>query len=297
MRLSRREWVVAGGAALLLPAARGGDPRAKFIAGIRKLEAGLGRGARIGVQLVDPVSGRNAGWRAAERFAMCSTFKLLLAGMVLWRADHGREQLARAVAIPASGILPNSPITGAHAGGALSVAALCEAAVTRSDNSAANLLLDTVGGPAGLTTFLRAAGDAVTRLDRAETDLNEATPGDPRDTTTPAAMLDTLRRLTFGSVLSAASRRQLIGWLQANTTGAEKLKKGLPAGWTIGDKTGAGDHNSNNEVALIWPAGRDPARPIFATVFVTGGSGDDALARNPVHAKIGAMIGELLGAG
>lgn len=297
MRLSRREWVVAGGAALLLPAARGGDPRATFIAGIRKLETGLGRGARIGVQLIDPVSGRNAGWRAAERFAMCSTFKLLLAGMVLWRIDQRREHPAREIAIPASGILPNSPVTAALAGGMLSVAALCEAAVTRSDNSAANLLLDTVGGPSGLTAFLRTTGDAVTRLDRIETDLNDATPGDPRDTTTPAAMLETLRRLTFGSVLSAASRRQLIAWLRANTTGTEKLKKGLPPGWTIGDKTGAGGHNSNNEVALIWPAGRDPARPVFAVVFITGGSGDDPLARNPVHATIGTMIGRLLGAG
>ncbi|MBN8807550.1 MAG: class A beta-lactamase [Sphingomonas sp.] len=297
MTISRREAVMAGGAALLLPAAtRGSDPRAKFIAGVRKLEAGLGRGARIGVQLIDPVSGRNASWRATERFPMCSTFKLLLAGQMLWRVDHGQEKLARELAVPAT-TLPNSPTTRAHAGGRLSIADLCKAAVTQSDNTAANLLLGTVGGPAGLTAFLRTTGDRVTRLDRTEPSLNEATPGDPRDTTTPGAMLETLRRLTYGAVLSAASRQQLVAWLRANTTGGERLAKGLPAGWAIGDKTGTGTHMSNNDVALIWPAGRATERPIFATVLLTGGAGDDALARNPVHAKIGAMIGELLGAG
>jgi len=295
VRLTRRTVVAAGAAALLLPAATRRDPRAHFLAAIRKLEAGIGPGARIGLQLIDPVTGRNAAWRAAERFPMCSTFKLLLTGMILSRVDHGRERLERLLPIPASGILPNSPTTRDHAGGKLRIRDLCEAAMTQSDNTAANLLLDTVGGPTGLTRWLRAAGDAVTRLDRIETALNEGTPGDLRDTTTPAAMLDTLRRLTFGAVLSEPSRKLLRFWLANNTTGTEKLRKGLPATWSVGDKTGAGGHNSNNEVALIWPAGRDPAQPMFVTVFVTGGPGDDALARNPIHARIGEMIVELLG--
>ncbi|HEX4693793.1 class A beta-lactamase [Sphingomonas sp.] len=262
---------MTGSAALLLPAATRRDPRARFLAGARKLEVGIGPGARIGLQLIDPVTGRNAAWRAAERFPMCSTFKVLLTGMILSRVDHGRERLERVLPIPATGILPNSPTTRDHAGGKLRIRDLCEAAMILSDNTAANLLLDTMGGPAALTRWLRSTGDAVTRLDRTETALNEGTPGDPRDTTMPAAMLDTLRRLTFGSVLSPESRKLLLFWLANNTTGTEKLLKGLPATWAIGDKTGAGGHNSNNEVALIWPAGGDPSKPMFVTVFVTGG--------------------------
>ena len=251
MTPTRRTVVAAGAAALLLPAATRRDPRARFLAGVRKLAAGIGPGARIGLQLIDPVTGRNATWRAAERITMCSTFKLLLTGMILSRVDHGRERLERLLPIPASRILPNSPTTRDHAGGKLRIRDLCEAAMTQSDNTAANLLLETVGGPVGLTRWLRTTGDAVTRLDRIETALNEGTPGDLRDTTTPAAMLDTLRRLTFGRVLREDSRKLLKFWLANNTTGTEKLRKGLPATWSVGDKTGAGGHNSNNEVALI----------------------------------------------
>ncbi|MGN6817379.1 MAG: class A beta-lactamase [Sphingomonas sp.] len=294
MTLTRREAVLAGAAALALPALAPRDPKARFVAGIRKLERGIGGDARIGVQLIDPVTGRNAAWRAAERFPMCSTFKLLLVGQVLQRIDRGIEHPARDVAIPAT-TFPNSPATRDHAGGRLPVRELCAAAMTQSDNTAANLLLESVGGPAALTRFLRSTGDAVTRLDRFETALNEGAPGDPRDTSTPAAMLDTMRRLTVGQVLAPASRKQLLFWMANTVTGADKLRKGLPADWAIGDRTGAGGHNSNNDIGLIWPAGRPPARPLFVTAFVTGGPGGDALARNPVHAAIGKLIVELLG--
>jgi beta-lactamase class A len=292
--LTRREAMIAGAAALALPAAAPRDSSARFVAGIRKLERGIGGDARIGVRLIDPVTGRNASWRATERFPMCSTFKLLLVGQVLQRVDRGVEHLAREIAIPTV-TLSNSPTTGNYAGGRLAVRDLCEAAMTRSDNTAANLLLDSVGGPTALTRFLRATGDMVTRLDRIEQALNEGAPGDPRDTTTPAAMLDTMRRLTVGRLLTPESRRQLMFWMANTVTGADKIKKGLPADWAIGDRTGAGGHNSNNDIALIWPAGRLPARPLFVTVFVTGGPGDDALARNPVHTAIGKLIVELLG--
>jgi len=296
--LTRREAVVAGAALIATPtalaAATANLRRAKFLAGIKRLERDIGGNARIGIALIDPVGGQNATYRAAERFPMCSTFKLLLVGNVLWRVDRGIERINREVAIPAV-TLDHSPVTKAYADATLPVKELCGAAITQSDNTAANLLLDTLGGPAGLTKFLRATGDAVTRLDRYELSLNEGTPGDPRDTTTPQAMLDTLRRLTFGSVLRPDSRRQLLFWLANNTTGAGKLRKGLPANWAIGDKTGAGGHNSNNDIALIWPAGRAPRQPIFVASFVTGGPGDDTLARNPVHAKIGEMIAELIG--
>ncbi|WP_375397342.1 class A beta-lactamase [uncultured Sphingomonas sp.] len=284
--LSRRRFV-AGGAAALLPAAAM-SRAASFIAGVAALERTLGAGARIGVWLVDPPQRLAAGRRADERFPMCSTFKLLLAGQVLYRVDRGLESLDRMVTIPRAAIIANSPVSSDHAEGALPVRTLCEAMVTQSDNAAANLLLATLGGPAGLTRHQRSIGDRLTRLDRIETDLNEAVPGDPRDTSTPAQMVANLHGLAAGNVLRPASRQILIDWLTANRTGGERLKKGLPAGWSIGDKTGAGDHGSNNEVALLWPPGRERTHPAFLACYITGGRGEP-LARNPVHAAIGAL--------
>lgn len=296
--LTRRQAVTAGAVLATLPVMSKADPHAAFLAAIRKLESDLGSGGRIGIQLIDPVTGRTAAYRATERFPMCSTFKLLLAGMILHRVDRRLERLNRKIAVPADGLLPNSPITKRVAGTSVEIDLLCDAAVRYSDNSAANLLLDTLGGPAGLTWFLRSIGDNVTRLDRVETILNEATPGDPRDTTTPAAMLDDMRRLVMGPVLSPKSRTKLLEWLINNTTGAEKFKKVLPPGWMIGDKTGAGGHGSNNEVAMLWPYRRFPKQPMFVAAFITGGDApDDALMRNPIHQRIGELIMELVGRG
>jgi beta-lactamase class A len=292
--LSRRDLVVTGAAALVLPALAPGDARTRFVAGVRKLERDIGGDARIGVQLVDPSTGRNAAYRATERFPLCSTFKLLLVSHVLHRVDRGVDHPGRTIAIPGT-LLPTSPVTQGHRGGRLSVRDLCAATMTRSDNTAANLLLESIGGPAALTRFLRQTGDAVTRLDRYEPSLNDGIPGDPRDTTTPAAMLDTMRRLTTGGILTPASRKSLVFWMANTVTSVEKIRRGLPANWSVGDRTGAGGHNSNNDIALIWPAGRSSAHPVFVTVFVTGGPGDDALARNPVHVAIGRLVVELLG--
>ena len=294
--LSRRELVVAGTAAVAAPRTDRNDPRSRFIAGVRQLEIRLGQGARICVKLVDPARALHVAYRSTERLPMCSTFKLPLVGMVLFRTDRKLEQLNREVPIPNSPLLPNSPTTTRFIGRTLSIGALCEAAMTLSDNSAANLLLETLAGPAALTTFLRSIGDAVTRLDRIETALNEATPNDPRDTTTPAAMLDDLRNLTTGRVLGRASRNQLLFWLAKNTTGKEKLNKGLPGTWSIADKTGTGGHGTNNDVALIWPEGRDLLRPILVAAYISGGAEEvDAASRNIVHRRIGELIVELVG--
>ena len=154
-----------------------------------------------------------------------------------------------------------------------------------SDNTAGNLLLDSFGGPAGLTGYLRSLGDLVTRLDRWETALNEAVPGDPRDTTTPLAMLETLRKLLLGDALSSASREQLIAWLIANKTGDKRLRAGVPAGWRVGDKTGSGERNTANDVAVIWPPGRPPI--IAAAYYTQSRASDDE--RNAVIAEIGRI--------
>ena len=204
-------------------------------------------GCRLGVSVLDTDSGEQSGYRMKERFATCSTFKMLLAAAVLNRVDQGKEQLDRSIPIPASLLVPFSPITEPHAGDALADSSMCQAIITRSDNTAANLLLATIGGPDGLTSFARALGDTVTRLDRTETSLNEATPGDPRDTTAPASMTKNLQRLLLGNTLSESSRALLTQWMVSNTYGDTRLRSNLPQGWRAGNKSGANGTTTTNE--------------------------------------------------
>jgi beta-lactamase class A len=167
----------------------------------------------------------------------------------------------------------------------MSVAEICEAAVTLSDNTAGNLLLASFGGPPALTAYARSLGDGSTRLDRIETELNEAAPGDPRDTTTPAAMLGDMQRLIVDDALSAGSRERLIGWLLASKTGGKRLQAGLPSDWRVGDKTGGGNNGTANDIAVAWPPGR---APILVAVYFTGSTiADDA--RSAVIADAGRI--------
>jgi beta-lactamase class A len=168
----------------------------------------------------------------------------------------------------------------------MTVAELCEAAMTLSDNTAGNLLLASIGGPQGLTAFVRSLGDDVTRLDRIETELNEAAPDDPRDTTSPDAMASDLRALALGNVLSTKSRAQLIGWLAANMTGGKRLRAGLPAGWRVGDKTGTGEQGTANDVAVIWPPDR---APFVITAYLTGAAAP-AERQDAVMAAVGRAV-------
>ena len=170
----------------------------------------------------------------------------------------------------------------------MTVADLCAAAIDWSDNTAANLILQTIGGPAGFTEFARSLGDEVTRLDRNEPILNEATPGDPRDTTSPRAMAASMQKVLVGDVLSESSRRQLQAWLVDDKVGDKRLRAGLPPSWRIGDKTGTGERGSTNAIAILWPPGR---APLIATVYYTESSAS-LDARNAVHKEIGALIAE-----
>jgi beta-lactamase class A len=243
---------------------------------------------RLGVAVLDTGSGESSGHRTDERFAMCSTFKMLLAAVVLERVDSGKESLARKIAIPATGLLPHSPATQEHAGGSMPILDLCAAIVTLSDNTAANLLLASIGGPAGITHFARSLGDNVTRLDRTEMALNEALPGDPRDTTSPAAMVATMQKLILGNKLSAASRAQLTAWLIANKTGDERLRAGLTSGWRVGDKTGSNGENTANDIAIIWPPRQ---APVLVTAYLTACTGPEA-KRNTVLAQVGRLVAQ-----
>lgn len=244
-------------------------------------------GGRLGVAVLDTETNISFGYREAERFAMCSTFKALAAACALARVDRGEEKLDRRITFGSEVLLPHSPVTEQHVGGdGMTVAELCEAAVTISDNAAANLLLEGFGGPAGLTSWLRSIGDETTRLDRTEPDLNEAKYGDPRDTTTPATMLETIGKLAFGETLSESSRQQLVDWMVANKTGDARLRAGLPKDWRIGDKTGTSMTGAVSDIAFALPEGRGP---ILIAVYI-GEATVRPTELNPVFAEIGRIV-------
>ncbi|MBN9057064.1 MAG: BKC/GPC family carbapenem-hydrolyzing class A beta-lactamase [Rhizobiales bacterium] len=295
MTISRRQ--AMAGAFLAVPAVSALTGTA-MAAGREALEGRLaeleGRHkGRIGVAIHNLATGARLGHRADERFLMCSTFKALLAGYVLARVDRKEEALDRRIVVKKADLLDWSPVVEKHVGKAgISVARLCEATITLSDSAAANLLLAGSGGPEAVTRFLRGLGDAVTRLDRTEPALNyRETADDERDTTTPIAIAETLRRLVFSDVLSPSSRAQLAAWLVMNKTGDTRLRAGFPAGWITGDKTGTnGDkHGNANDVAVAWSPDRGA---IVVTAFceIPGISGD---ARNAVIAEIGRIAAEV----
>src|SRR5215470_7852148 len=238
----------------------------RFEDGIKAIEQRTG--ARIGVAALDTGSGKRLDYRSEERFPMCSTFKFLAAAAVLKRIDNGRERLDRFLSYGEKDILEYAPVTKAHLNdGGMTLGALCAAAIEQSDNTAGNLLLDTIGGPAGLTNFARSIGDQMTRLDRKEPDLNSVGPGDERDTTTPAAICSDIQRLLLADVLSESSRHQLEDWLQRNETGTFMIRAEVPKTWIVGDKTGRCGNGATNDVAIIRPPGR---APIVVAIYSIG---------------------------
>jgi beta-lactamase class A len=246
-------------------------------------------GGRLGVAVLDTGGGASLAHRAGERFPMCSTFKLMASAAVLKRVDEGNERLDRVIPYEPGDLLDYAPVTKAHvADGGMTLADLCAAAIDWSDNSAANLILNAIGGPQAFTAFMRSLGDSTTRLDRNEPTLNTAIPGDERDTTTPLAMAGAMRTVLLGNALSEASHEQLEAWLISDKVGDKRLRAGLPPSWGIGDKTGSGDHGTANVIAIIRPPGR---APLLAAVYLT--ESDASMdARNAVHKEVGGIIGE-----
>ncbi len=278
----QRRMFLGGAVALAATGARALSPGLKGeIAALEKQTGG-----RIGLAVLDTRSDSLFWWRGDDRFPMCSTFKLLLVAHILQQIDRGGDRLEHLLPIGSADILDHAPFAKTRVGGSATIAELARAAITLSDNTAANLLLGASGGPAGLTAFIRSLGDQRTRLDRTEPTLNEAKPGDPRDTTTPIAMLALMNKLLIGGALSEAHRALLLGWMAASETGATKLRAGLPVGWRAADKTGAGGHGSDNDVALLWPPN---AKPLLVASYLTGSSrSHEELAA--VHARIGKLI-------
>lgn len=233
-------------------------------------------GGKLGVFVLDTATGRTLAWRAEQRFPFCSSFKALLAAMILSKADAGGLRLDQAIAYTSADLAEYAPITTKNLPqGHMLIGELCVAAVEYSDNGAANLLLTRVGGPTALTAWVHSTGDHAFNLSHNEPALNKSVYGDALDTTTPRAMAESFQRLLFGGVLSPRSKRDLTDWLIANTTGDRRIRAGLPAGWRVGDKTGtSGDkQGSAIDIAVVWPAGR---APVLISGFVTGASRADA---------------------
>jgi beta-lactamase class A len=253
---------------------------------IAEIEARVG--GRVGVFALDTGTGRElAQHRADERFAMASTFKWALAAAVLARGDRRELSLDERVPYGQADLLDYAPTTRAHvAEGSMTIEALARAAVTLSDNTAANLLLRKIGGPAGFTRFVRSLGDTVTRLDRDEPTLNANTPGDPRDTTSPRAMVRSMRKVLCGDALSRPSRERLLGYLRACETGKDRLRAGFPRSFVVGDKTGSGGRSAVNDVAIVWPPGRAPV--LVACYTSDGPSGLKVLCG--AHADVARLV-------
>lgn len=244
-------------------------------------------GSRIGVVAVDSATNRRIEHRPNERFLMCSTFKLLAATAILQRVDRGEEQLDRFVRYTQADILAYAPVTKQHVTeGGMPLDALCEAAIEQSDNTAGNLLLQAIGGPAGMTKFARSLGDETTRLDRTEPELNISKEGDERDTTSPAAMGNDLVKILTTDLLSEKSRELLQNWLLKNETGATLIRAGVPKDWRVGDKTGRSGQGATNDIAVINPP--NGAR-IFIAIFSTAPSLSDD-KRSEVVANVAREI-------
>jgi beta-lactamase class A len=246
-------------------------------------------GGRLGVHILDSQSGKRIALDDGARYAMASTFKVPLVAALLWQVDHGAFQLDHELSIAKSDVVANSPeIEARLAAGvtSMSIRDLCGSAVVLSDNAAANVLLKGIGGPAAFTSFMRSIGDEVTRLDRMEPDLNANIAGDPQDTTTPRAMVESMLRIFTQDVLKLPSRALLIDWMTASHTGRDRVRAGIPKSWQVGDKTGTGQNGAFNDIVIAYPPQR---RPIFIAVYMSESKlGAKELAA--AHADIGTIV-------
>ena len=248
-------------------------------------------GGPIGIALVDTHSGARFEHRAGQRFPLCSTFKLLLAARLLHGADQGEWAMADRLPVTKADMMYHAPLTETRIGGSASLLELAEAMCSHSDNPAANIGLKRVGGPAALTAWLRRTGDSVTRIDRYEPEMNNESPGDPRDTTTPAAMLATSRALVEGRILSAPARARLFAWMAGSSTANTMIRPELPPGWSEANKTGSGSWHARNIVSVITPPGR---KPIWLAAYLYAAK-SEAEERNRQFGPLGRAIVESLG--
>lgn len=244
--------------------------------------------ARLGVYALDLGTGRTVAHRADARFAYASTYKALCAGVLLRRDSDA--QLDRVISYRAADLVDYSPITSKHVGTGMSLRDLIAAALRYSDNTAANLLLNQLGGPDGLQRALRRLGDDTTHADRTEPTVNSAVPGDIRDTSTPRTLGTDLRRFVLGDLLTGPRRALLTNWLVHNTTGGPYIRAGVPASWRVGDKTGNGDYGTRNDIAIAWPPSGGPV--VIAILSDRGSANadsEDDLIADATRAVVAAL--------
>ncbi|MER5732201.1 class A beta-lactamase [Streptomyces sp. NPDC002138] len=268
----------------------GGAPLARELAALERRHS-----ARLGVYAHDTATGRSVRYRATERFPLCSVFKTLAVAAVLRDLDRDGDFLAQRIRYTRKDVTDSgyAPITGTpeNLAAGMTVEDLCAAAIRYSDNAAANLLLRELGGPAAVTRFCRSIGDATTRLDRWEPELNSAEPWRTTDMTSPLAIGQSYARLALGDALPARQRERLTGWLLANTTGAAKLRAGLPSDWTVADKTGSGAYGTSHDVGLVRP----PHRPPLVMAVLTTKHEPAAPADSALIAETATLLAAALG--
>lgn len=292
--ISRRTFLTHAGAAVLvasLPPIRQSAAESAADAEPVALDDALAEieaqtGGRLGVAVSSPGTGLAAARHGDDRFPLCSTVKLLTVAAVLHRVDTEEDMLSRDIPVPQEAILEHAPVAEQHAGGTMTLSQLCEAAMVWSDNTAANLILEALGGPEAATAYVRSLGDDVTRIDRLEPKANLNGPDEPRDTTTPNAMLGNLQKLFLEDALSPLSRDRLTEWFVAAETGKDRLRAGLPQTWRVGDRSGTGPNGTSNDVAVAW---RGDGNPILITAYLTG-SDADGEARDTALADVGRAV-------
>ncbi|MBT2503629.1 class A beta-lactamase [Curtobacterium sp. ISL-83] len=280
----------SGHAASAAPATGQPTPSADVAATRRFAALEQHYGARLGVTAVDTGSGNTIEYRAGERFPFASTNKVFIAAAVL-RASSAAD-LDTVVHFGRSDLLEYAPITSQHVDSGMTVRALIDAALRYSDNTAANLLVVRLGGVSAVERYLRSIGDRTTNVDRVEPDLNQSTPGDPRDTSTPAQFAADLRAVVLGTALDPANRQVLRGAMLQNTTGGATIRAGVDAGWPVADKTGTGSYGVRNDIAVVYPPGREPIVVVVMTRRdVQGAEGSDALVAATAKAAVGQLLG------
>ena len=258
--------------------------QATTIEQLTKLESSFG--GRIGVYAINTANDEKIDYRVNERFPMCSTAKVMVCGAILKDSMKNSDLLQKTIQYAQKDIVVWSPITEKHVTTGMTISELCAAAIDYSDNTAMNLLIKQLGSPQAVTKFARSIGDKIFRLDRWETELNSAIPGDVRDTTTPVEMAKSLQKLTFGNVLGISQREQLQTWLKENTTGATRIRAGVPKGWIVGDKTGGGAYGTNNDIAIIWPP---KCPPIIVAIYTTQ-TKPDAAPNDKIIAEVTRIV-------
>jgi beta-lactamase class A len=251
---------------------------------LKELE--VASGGRLGVSAINTANHAEIQYRQNERFPFCSTFKVMGVAAILQESIERPNLLQQRIHYKQDDLVTYSPITEQHLRDGMTVAQLCEATLTTSDNTAMNLLMKILGGPKAVTAFARSIENYSFRLDRWEPDLNSAIPNDTRDTTSPMAMRISLQKLVLGHGLPEYQETLLQSWLKKNTTGASRIRAGVPKTWLVGDKTGTGEYGTTNDIGIIYPAG---CKPIVVTIYFTQGI-KDAKPREEVIASATKIV-------